>query len=240
MSEDNLDLLVSDIITDVEARMGNPNISTSIYLPFINTAYARTYFALMGTGRAVKEELFGEYALVTLNTSSPNEYDLIDLAPRFGGMIKLEVKYGGTDDIYKKATRLKSLADWDMSHVTTDYIAKATPLYYILGKKIGFLPVPPEAGAVAKMWYVKRPYQLSESTDIIDIPYRFTYPIVNYVHAKAIQKENEDYKNSLNIENVFKNELEELSQFVEGEYNENEGSEVEDSSNSGFYENPLR
>lgn len=221
MASNNPSVLVSDLISDVESRLLTPAISSSIYLPWISYAYLRTFNALVNTNQRVKEELFGEVATITMNTTSPNEYTLTDYAERYGGIIKVEVKYGATGDEYIKATRLQSIAVWEnQDNVSTTYQSKTQPLYYILGQKIGFIPTPPETGAYAKVWYIKRPYQVTMTSDTIDIPYRFTYPITNYVVAKAIQREHQDYATTQTIEAQFRAELEEISMAAANEYGE--------------------
>jgi hypothetical protein len=242
MSANNPDITASDIITDVEARLGTPNISTSIYLPWISYAYQRTYQALANCGQEIKERLFGDDATITLVTDT-SEYSIETNMPRFGGMIKVEVKYGATGDEYHQATLLRSLANWeDQSHISTTYRSKLEPLYNIFGDHLVIIPTPPSTDtgtSYAKCWYIKRPYQLDSGTDVIDIPYRFMYPIVNYVQAKAIQKANEDYSTSFQLEADFRNQLEEIAQACVSEDNENEGQAVEVSSNSRLYDKPF-
>lgn len=244
MSSNNPDITASDIITDVENRLGSPNITSTAYLPWISYAYTKVYRALIGTNQMVKESLFGEVATLTL-TNGTAEYSLEENIPQFGSFIKVEVKYGATGDDWVTATKLPSLANWEIqNNVSTSYRAKTNPLYYKIGDKLGFIPTPPAADTgtpQAKVWYIKRPYQITLVTDVIDLPYRFTYPIANYVQARAIEMLNEDYSQSMMIENKFERELQMLAEFADSENNENDGTEsVQVASGSSLFVDPFR
>jgi hypothetical protein len=243
MSADNPSIKASDIISDVENRLGNPNLSTSIYLPWVSYGYMKTYAALAKAGQSVKETLFGNYVTFTLANGTA-EYALSTYVSRFGSLIKAEILYGGTGDIRTRAAQLRSIAEWlNQGNVSTSYRDKSQPLVYFLQDKIGFIPTPPSsdaAQATAYIWYVKRPFQVTDGTDVIDIPYRFIYPLVNYVQAKAIQKYNEDYTEAALVEKRFDNELEEIALAADSEFNENDGNAVEISSSSALYDNPFR
>lgn len=241
MSSNNPDVTAADIISDIEARMASPGLSTSIYIPWISYAYQRTFQAITKVGQQAREELFGDTDTITLNTTSPNEYTITNEIPRFGGLIKVEVKYGATGDVYNNARRLRSVANWRvMANVSTTYQGKTTPLYYLLGNTIGFIPVPPESGAIAKIYFIKRPYQITNGTDVIDIPYRFLWPIPEYVHAKAIQRVNEDYSTAAKVEAEFNAMLEEVSLAAGGEFNENDGTNGVEDADDMLYSDPLR
>lgn len=239
MSESNPTYTAGDVITDVEARLLSPNLSASVYIPWISYAYQKLYSKLIGVGQDVKEELFGDTDSISL-TVGQLEYTLIDEIPRYGGIIKVAVKYGGTGDTRQPARRLRSKSHWrNIENVSTSYQAKDIPLYYIQGGVIGIIPTAPESGAVAYIDFVKRPYQITESEDEIDIPYRFIYPIINYVHARAVERTAEDYGQSAIIEKNFQNELEEVALAVASEFNENEANMVEVATNDVLYDNPF-
>jgi hypothetical protein len=236
MSASNPSITASAIITDVESRLGSPNISASDYYPWISYAYQKTYAALANAGQGVKEALFGNYTTIPL-VSGTTEYSLSSNIPRFASMIKLEVLYGASGDLRNTAGKVKSIAQIpDMSHISTTYYSKTSPYYYIIEDTIGIIPTPD--GGTAYVWYIRRPYQITDGADIIDIDYRFIYPIVNYVQAKALEKENEDYQAAALIENKFERELEQIAITASGEYNEEDGDSVEDSS-SALNDNPF-
>lgn len=239
MSANNPSTTASDIITDVEARLDSPGISTSNYLPWISYAYQRTYAALISSGQSVKENLFGDVKTFDLSNGTA-EYSITTNIPRFGGFIKVEIKYGADGDDWIRATRLPSVANYSQvqSNSTTAYRAKDAALYYQLGDLIGFIPTPPSTDPntpVAKVFYIKRPYQIDSGDDVIDIPYRFIYPIVNYVQAKAIERENEDYGTAGIIESKFQAELQEMIMFAMSEINEHEVNAVQADPNSELF-----
>lgn len=237
MSSSNPSVTAADIITDIEARLVTPAISSSIYFPWISYAYNRVFLTLLRTSKEVAEQLFGDSYTLTLDTNSPNEYTLTDYIPRFGGIIKVEILYGASGDVWVNAGQLATIKTIDiLQNNTTQYRGKQNAVYYFIGGKIGFLPIPPEVGGTAKIYYIKRPYQITETTDVIDIPYRYQYPIADYVQAKAIQRANQDYSTSQVLEDRFRQQLEEVAISVD--------SEVIGSTNimyqgSSLYDNPL-
>lgn len=244
MSTNNPDITASDIITDIEVRLGTTNLDTTDYLPWVSYAYQRLYRAIISAGQQAKEVFFGDDVTFNL-TPGTSEYSLSTNIPRFGGIIKVELKYGGTSDDWVKASRLPSINNYNqvMNNNTTSYRSKSSPLYYLLQNVIGFIPVPPGSDSgtpQAKVWYIKRPYQIDSGSDVIDIPYRFIDPLNDYVQAKAIQSENESYSESLEIERVFEAKLNRITEQIENEFGEYEGTNVVQAVGSSLYSNPLR
>jgi hypothetical protein len=245
MSTNNPDITASDIVTEVEIRLGDTNLDTEDYLNWISHAYQKLYRAIIAAGQQAKEVYFGNS--ITFNLASgTGEYSLETNIPRFGGIIKVEVKYGGTSDTWVRANRLPSLNNYNQvtANVTTDYHSKSSPLYYLLQDIIGFIPTPPTTDSgtpQAKVLYIKRPYQITLATDVIDIPYRYLEPIYEYVQAKAIQAENESYAESLEIERLFEAKLVQITEQVTDEFGEYEGTDqVQAESGSKLYSNPMR
>ena len=245
MSTDNPDVTASDIVVDIESKLQGTNLDTTDYLPWISYAYQKLYRAIVSAGQQVKEYYFGDY--ITFNLSGGNnEYSLSTNIPRFGGMIKAEILYGGTNDTWTKLTRLPSLNNYGqtMNNVDTNYQSKQNPLYYILQDTIGIIPTPPAGDAGTpqiKVWYVKRPYQINDGADVIDIPYRYLEPLNDYVHAKAIQSENESYGESDMIEKNFDRKLQGITEDVENEFGEYEGTDsVQPFSGGRLHSNPMR
>jgi hypothetical protein len=238
---DNPDITASDIITDVEGRFSSsPSLSASRYIPWISYAYQKVYQAIISVNQTAKEEIFGTKVDISLNTNTPNEYSLETEIPRFGGFIDVQIKYGATGDTYNRAKRLKSMSHWtNWDNISTTYRSKLEPLYYKLGDTLGFIPVPPESGATAKVFYVKRSYQITEEDDVIELPYRFLYLISDYVHARALQAVNEDYATAGQIENNFRSQLEDLKEAVASEFNENDGTDAIQRNDDDLFTNPL-
>lgn len=244
MASNNPSITASNIITDVEARLENPNLSANTYLPWVSYGYNRLYLALMSADPRVREGLFGNSETFNLS-AGVSEYSISTNIPRFGGIIKVEVKYGGTGDDWTRAKKLPSVSDYEVqNNNTTSYRAKENPLYFLLEDSIGFIPVPPVADSgtpQAKVFYVRRPYQITDVADVIDIDYRFIYPLANYVQAKAIERINEDYGQAAIIEREFIRLLEEVSERATSEFSgELDGGEsVVVPSNSPLFKNPF-
>lgn len=244
MSSNNPNIKASDIISNVESRLGGTNLDNGDYLPWISYGYQKLYSAIVSAGQQAKEYFFGDLEEFDL-VAGTAEYPIEEHIPRFGGIIKVEIKYGGTNDDWIKAQRLPSLANWqNQSNTGVEYRSKQAALYYILGDNFGFIPTPStdDTGAPqAKVWYVKRPYQVDSGNDIIDIPYRYLYPLENYVQAKAIEAESEDYGVSNAIEAKFVSELAEITALVTNEFDENDNTNsVHVPANSSLYSNPIR
>lgn len=242
MSEITPSMTASDIISDVETRLGTTNLSSSNYLPWISYAYQKTYLKLMGISQKIKEELFGAVATFNLSASVA-EYNLSTTIPQYGGFIKCEVKYGGTGDDWVKAKVLPSLSKWtNQEDVTSNDWAKSQALVYFLKDVIGFIPTPPAADSgtpQAKVWYVKRPVRITQVTDVIDLPYRFIYPIVTYTQAMAIVAENEDYRQAGRVEQNFRQELDEMAESADSETSEYEEANAVEETDDALRDNPL-
>lgn len=238
MSVANPSYTANDVITDVEGRMQVTN-SATLYIPWISYAYQKVYQALAGVGQHVQEQLFGNYTTLALQNGVA-EYSISTNIPRYSSMIKMEILYGATGDQRVPVEKLRSIAHWrNQANVSTSYRSKDVPLYYILQDILGFIPTPD--GGTAYIWFVQRPNQIVAGTDVIDIPYRFVYPIADYVHAKTIQKENEDYSTARLVEANFQAQLEEIADAAASEFSENDGTDaVEIPADSGIYQDPLR
>lgn len=241
MSSNNPSITVSDIAEEVEERLDNPGIDTTTYLPWISYAYQRTFKALMKGGQRVKEALFEDNATIDLTTSTL-EITITTQIPRFGGIVKVEVKYGLSTDEWNDADNLGSSSHWrNLHNVSTTYRSKTEPLYLQSGTKLMIIPVPPEDGATAYIRYIKRPYQLTAGGDVIDLPYRYLDPLINYVQARAIERDNEDYAVGRQIDGKFLLELDQLVEDAVSEFiNENDGSSnVSVPSDSALFADPL-
>lgn len=243
MASNNPSVTASDLILDVENRLGNPSISTSIYLPWVSYSYQKVYQALSGVSQEVKERLFGAFVQYTL-TNGTAEYSLNTIMPRFGGVIKFEILFGGTGDQRVRLQNLPTLSAWDnQANISTSYRTKTNPVYYNISDILGIIPTPPAddpANAILYAWYIKRPYQITDGADVIDIPYRFQYPIINYIQAKAIQKAHEDYGESRLLEARFEEELQQIAEAADSEHNENDGtSSIAYSSSDALGQDPF-
>ncbi len=240
MSANNPQVTCSDIITDVEGRLASPNLNTSLYLPWISTSAQRIYQAIAALGQDAKEKFFGASDTISLTTDTL-EHSITDSIPDFGSFIKVEIKYGASGDTRNKATKMRSPSMWeDEDNVSTSYRAKEKPLYGQSGDDLIVIPVPPESGAIAYIRYVSRLPQFTDATDVIHIPFRFMWPIYDYVQAKAIQRVNEDYSTARQIERDFRDSLEEITLRAADEINENDGTNaVEVTANDRIYDDPL-
>ncbi len=245
MSTNTPSVTASDIVTNIETRLGGTNLDTTDYLPWISYAYQKIYRAIVAAGQQAKEYYFGNYTTFNL-TGGTGEYSLSTNVPRFGGIIKVEILYGATGDGWITAKRLPSLNNYreTTGNVSTTYQSKNSALYYILQDTIGFIPTPPASDpniAQAKIYFVRKPYQIDAGGDVIDIPYKYIDALDDYVQSKAIQSENESYTESLEIERVFEAKLNQITEDVTDEFGEYEGTDsVQEFSGSQLHANPFR
>lgn len=240
MSSHNPDITCSDIITDVENRLASPNLSASVYLPWISTSAQRVYQALAALGQEAKERYFGASDTIEL-TQSTLEHSITDSIPDFASFIKVEIKYGAAEDTRNKARKMRSPSMWaNEDNVSTSYRPKDRPLYGQSGDNLIVIPIPPESGAIAYVRYVSRLPQYDDASDVIHIPFRFLWPVYDYVQAKAIQRVNEDYTTARQIESDFRGALEEITERAADELNENDGTNaVEADTDDDIFYNPL-
>lgn len=243
MASDNPTYTAADVISDVENRFsGGTGLSSSVFFPWISYSVQKLHAKIASIGQRAKEEILGDTGTITL-ASDTLEYTITDSIPLFGGFIRVDVRYGATGDVYNKATPLVDINHWkSLENVSTTYQPKTSPLYYKLGTKIGIIPTATAGESVqtptAKIRYVKRQPQITAGTDEIIIPYRFIYPVINYVQSKAVQRVNEDYGESALLERKFEQELEEVALSVADEFEEGvDGVEV--SSSSPLFNDPL-
>ncbi len=223
----NPSITCNDIVADVEARLDAPNLGTAFYLPIISTAAQRVYQSIAALGQEAKEKFFGTNGTINL-TINTLEHDIYASLTDFASFIDVEIVYGATGDTRNTATKLRSASQWrDKANVSTTYRSKALPLYYQSGGNIGIIPISPETGAIVYVRYVLKLPQYTDGADVINIPYRFIWPITDYVHAKAIQKENEDYSTARQLEVDFGKALEEITERAADEINENDVRTVE-------------
>jgi hypothetical protein len=244
MSTNNPTVTAQNIIDDVFIRLGEHSIQAASCLPWVSYAYQKLYLTIVSAGQAAKERYFGDTATFNL-TPGDGDYTITDHIPLFGSFVKVELKYGKSGDDWVKASQIRSLSDWEIeSNQTTQHRTKNNALYTQFGNTLRIIPVPPatetDQTPQAKVLYIKRPYQITALSDEIIIPYRFTFPIVNYVHARAIETENEDFSQAAQVELRFERELSQVAEFVDSEINENEGNFVSISTSSNLFGDPMR
>lgn len=243
MSANNPDITVSDLVTQVESRIDGSDLDTTDYLPWISYAYQQVYLAITNAGKYAKEYFFGDYITFDL-TNGTGEYSITTNIPRFGGIIKVEILYGGTGDLWTPAKPLGSMSNWkNFNNVSTSYRSKQDPIYYLLLSRnvIGFIPTPPSSDSgtpQAKVFYVKKPYQLTSGDDVIDIPYRFMWAIDDYVQARALEATNEAYVESGAIDAKFREKLMRITVECENEFGEDFQESIRPI-NTRLYSNPI-
>lgn len=144
----------------------------------INQRYHRVYSAVI--------TVFEDYNITTslINTvANQQEYSTSDSDPLPSDIFKIrrvEINYDTTNanSVYQRATPITNVdairVRLGESNLGTNIFRN--PAYYYLGGKLGFLPIPTQAGTDAiKLWYVKTATDLSSDSSTIDIPYPERY-----------------------------------------------------------------
>lgn len=62
------------------------------------------------------------------------------------------------------------------------------PYFYIRSNYIGFYPIPTTSTGTISIWYIKKPFQLSQSTDTSIIPIQYHHLIVMFACVKGYEK----------------------------------------------------
>lgn len=241
MSSNNPTITVSDLIEEVDTRLGGTNLDTSDFLPWASYSQLKTYNAIIAAGQQAKERYFETEDTLDLSTSVL-EIDITSQAPDFGSVVKIEVKYGASGDDWNPASKMASSANWrNLHNVSTTYRNKTSPVYNITGdSNLMVIPIPPEDGAQAYIRYISRPYKLTLATDTIVIPYRFTYLMTDYIYNRATIAENEDISAFRALDADFEAKLRKLTEEVTNEFNENDGtSGIRVSGSAPIFRNPL-
>ena len=89
--------------------------------------------------------------------------------------------------------------------------------YYLLGDKIGFIPIPTESGTDAiKLWYIKYISDLSSASDVINIPYadRYWQIIPKIAAGSLLRKGQQDEKSALTYLSEANSEMETMKEEI--------------------------
>lgn len=220
---DNPEYTVADVISDVNGRLRNPGVGAEIITPWVSYAYNRLYNKLLNVNQQVKEQLFGAYTTIDLEEDVA-EYVITEHAPRYSSLVKYEIHYGTNQITSGKS--IYSIAKSPNNVITG---GSGTPRLYRYGNNFAFYPIPGEG--TAHLWYIKRGKQLTQSTDVLyDIPYRYLYPIMDYVEGRVIARINEDYGVLGTLEREFERKMEEVAMMADGEISEWDVESIDDGS----------
>ena len=137
----------------------------------INEFYMKTVTAVM----TVYEDYYSNTSTIT-TVDDTQEYDL---PSDFYKMRRVEINYAPSTTGSTSQRALPITLDevrGRLSSTSTGPSVSRNSVYYVIGDKIGFLPIPSDGGTDAvDLWYIKQISELSESTDVIDIPFPDRY-----------------------------------------------------------------
>jgi len=193
---------------------------------FINQAYHEVASSVM--------ETFEDYYMSepTFSDSVEDQQEYV-LPTDFHKIRRVEINYDTTNDDSNYQRALPSNIDEVRGRLeNTDFLIgnSRNPVYYLVGDRIGFLPILNENGTDAiKILYIKEIADMDEDTDEIDIPYpeRYYKLIVLRATADALRKGQQESTEADKLDSKFDRGLEKMKRELEDRISE-EGKTVID------------
>ena len=199
---------------------------------FINQAYHEVASSVM--------ETFEDYymSVPTFSDSVEDQQEYV-LPTDFHKIRRVEINYDTTNDDSNYQRALPSNIDEVRGRLeNTDFLIgnSRNPVYYLVGDRIGFLPILNENGTDAiKILYIKEIADMDEDTDEIDIPYpeRYYKLIVLRATADALRKGQQESVEADKLDVKFEKGLEKMKRELEDRVSE-EGKTIIDVSNDNL------
>lgn len=188
-------MTIAEIQNEVIRELGAGARTTApLLLPLIDEGQNRIY------NKLIKNKIFHNlfYTHATWDTKNgTSEYTVADGVPNdIKFVLKIETQYDGQDKRHR-ATKIGVENIAKMDEISTSYKDKYRPEYYRYGEgsniTIGFVPTHDVAGDdYNKIWYMKKPVQITDSSQSLIIPSDGHYLVVRFAHAGAQLIEDED------------------------------------------------
>lgn len=148
----------------------------------VNAAYMELYTAVVGS--------FEDYYSTKSTAPSVASQQEYTLPTNFYKVRRVEINLNpdNSDSLPKRALPISLDAVMRNLANAAVFSPSGEPVYYIMGNKIGFVPIPEQSGSTAiALWYIKTPDELSSTTDEIDIPFADRYyGIISLIAAATL------------------------------------------------------
>lgn len=209
-------MIVSEIQTEAILRLGpGARVTAANILNSVDEGNKRIYSKLV----QVHERLF--YGTTSFNAvSGTSEYTTsLGVPTDIKKILKVETRYADQDKRVH-ATKIDLSNVNQMDKISTTYKSSAQPGYYWFGNgsntKIGFIPTHDEAGEnYNKIWYLKKPTDLTTGSQTPIVPDDAHYLIVQFTVANAQLMEDEDANTYLAFLKQWNRDVDE---WLESEY----------------------
>lgn len=220
----------SNIRTQVRSYLDEPTATdwTEAELnTLVNVYYHQVYAAAV--------EVYEDYKVSTSNITTIADQQEYSLPTDLFKIRRVEVNY---DVSNANSIPLRALpvpmdsVRRDLGNQNLGVTIQRSPVYFLRGTVIGFIPVPDKAGTNAiKIWYVPTLSDLSDDTTNIDIPYadRYWLLIAYGAAAEALRFGQQESVEAGKLEDKFFAGIEKMKQELEDRIAE-EGKTVVDTS----------
>lgn len=196
-------MTLETILADIRARLNEVTAAfwtDAQLLVWINHRYQDLVTAV--------ETTFENYFLTESATDLVEDQQEYSLPTDFKRMVRIEINYDMTNNAttFSKATPV-TLDEVRIQIANTDLGSSGSPVYYIHGDLLGFLPIPDADGTSAvKIWYVAEQTDLSDDDDEPAIPSQYHRVISLGVCSDALMKGKRDLKGAAMFERMYQEE----------------------------------
>lgn len=193
----------AEILTDIRARLNEVTAAfwTDVQLlVWINHRYQDLVTAV--------ETTFENYFLTEVATDLIEDQQEYSLPTDFKRMVRIEINYDITNNAtaFNKATPA-TLDDVRAQLADSNLGSSGSPVYYIQGDLLGFIPIPDADGTSAvKLWYVAEQDDLSDDSDEPAIPSQYHRLISIGTCADALMKGKRDLRGAAMFEKMYQEE----------------------------------
>lgn len=169
---------------------GTSRVTTTEVEQWINTAY---YVAISKLADADINYYQGEISREDSDTNTEGRYVL---PTNFLKMKRLEVRYGDGEDMVW-ATPVDINQFKTPMHPDSDSYSEDNPYYALWENDFYIRPIPTEASATAwstnngeafRLWYIERPDDLTNGSDVPNIPYFYQHILSYFAANRALRK----------------------------------------------------
>lgn len=171
----------AEIIADLKVMIGNGiEVSDGQLYQWVNDGYAQ----LIDEAMSINPDYFIKTATISTTTTA-NEYSL---PADWEKISMVSVLISGTN------YRLKPVdgVGFDANVLNNTSYTLSDPRYYLIGNKIGLLPIPSEVGTNnMTIWYVYTPAELTTDQAIPAIPSRYHGIIKYWAYANYLDRDDD-------------------------------------------------
>jgi len=175
---------LGDLTTDLKNLIGPAvEVDDNGLKQWLNDAYMKASNRISDA----QEDYYGTSSTASI-VANQQEYDL---PSDFRKMVNVNIKSGSQ---WYRAVPFNNIGQIPVANRTDSNqgFSASDPHYYIYGDKLGTMPIYDTAVANGiKIWYIKRPTLMSQSTDSPDLPNEFHYLLKYDAYANYLDQDDE-------------------------------------------------